>query len=931
MPASEDSRVFLLVLLILWMIVTPDSGSSNGFVSTPGIIAARVRRQRAAHGVLNSTKWGDFSPTSDTTPLVGDPGRYLNLTGFRQQDGLAWSDLEKFRETCRRWSTDVFYPTDFPQTDVDVDNGSERWGDWERGLKEDHAIWQNVTGTVHGEWVRRDPEVHRYAHDYNLSDIAPGLNWPGPGHEWGRNITGSHGKVVLRLEEDDDKPNDATKNGKDGEVGVVEGDGGWAREAAAVLTMQDEASGGSSWQMRVHGVHWPLQGALLLTTTSEKYAGIFGLPHLSPGPRFFETSQSLLNETIDKILRKKERSWIVNDGRNPWTSDAGDGPGEGNSPSPQCEYVIYLQVHPFSTQSLGDDVNPLLDPRAHSRWRSRMGIPAEGGEKAIVGVVEDELRNPTGAPIKEIPELRMSMVAWSPDCGFYLESKGPPSFSGYEGHRHLMGVKEEVQIYRIKMWILAMAAIVMGQIYLLKGQMRESSTPSTIGRVSFYTACMMLLADGLCFMGAVTLTLAGTHTFYPSLVLTFATFISMTVSGAFLADVWRIQEPERRNREPPTTRTRPTPAQTPMPAAQAAAAAAIQRDMPVIVPSDQDVDAEIAENTAAAAAAAATPILPPPATAPTTTTPSPTPSRGSVTTFQTITGRLVFVGIVITFLSLLATTWPTSIRSCYCNLIAFLYLSLWVPQIWRNVQRNSRRAYAWRFMIGQSVLRPLPIAYFYLLEDNILLAEPDWMSVLGLAGWLWTQLWILAFQDVLGPRYGIPKGWTAEAWDYHPVLREDNLEAGGLPIGLTSGEEPTSPTTLGRIRSDSLLGEATTAGFSGGTGGTAGDHGGGSGGGGARRREREKERERRGMHTRSIDCAICREVLEVPVISAGGGGGGGTAEGSSAAVDRGVAGVLARRAYMVTPCRHIFHTKCLEGWMRFRLQCPICREELPPL
>ena len=44
-----------------------------------------------------------------------------------------------------------------------------------------------------------------------------------------------------------------------------------------------------------------------------------------------------------------------------------------------------------------------------------------------------------------------------------------------------------------------------------------------------------------------------------------------------------------------------------------------------------------------------------------------------------------------------------------------------------------------------------------------------------------------------------------------------------------------------------------------------------------------------------------------------------------------VANVFARRLYMVTPCRHIFHTACLEGWMRFRLQCPICREELPPI
>jgi len=64
------------------------------------------------------------------------------------------------------------------------------------------------------------------------------------------------------------------------------------------------------------------------------------------------------------------------------------------------------------------------------------------------------------------------------------------------------------------------------------------------------------------------------------------------------------------------------------------------------------------------------------------------------------------------------------------------------------------------------------------------------------------------------------------------------------------------------------------------------------------------------------------QVLEVPVVGAG--------EDASANAG-GVAAMLARRLYMVTPCRHVFHSTCLEGWMRFRLQCPICRENLPPL
>ncbi|KAJ3128058.1 hypothetical protein HK098_005270 [Nowakowskiella sp. JEL0407] len=35
--------------------------------------------------------------------------------------------------------------------------------------------------------------------------------------------------------------------------------------------------------------------------------------------------------------------------------------------------------------------------------------------------------------------------------------------------------------------------------------------------------------------------------------------------------------------------------------------------------------------------------------------------------------------------------------------------------------------------------------------------------------------------------------------------------------------------------------------------------------------------------------------------------------------------------YMITPCEHLFHTACLEKWMEIKLECPVCRTELPPL
>ncbi|CDW89330.1 ring-finger-containing ubiquitin ligase [Stylonychia lemnae] len=34
--------------------------------------------------------------------------------------------------------------------------------------------------------------------------------------------------------------------------------------------------------------------------------------------------------------------------------------------------------------------------------------------------------------------------------------------------------------------------------------------------------------------------------------------------------------------------------------------------------------------------------------------------------------------------------------------------------------------------------------------------------------------------------------------------------------------------------------------------------------------------------------------------------------------------------YMQTPCNHKFHAKCLQSWMKIKLECPVCRKVLPP-
>ncbi|KAK1672522.1 hypothetical protein BDP55DRAFT_672597 [Colletotrichum godetiae] len=855
MPSSyRDPRLVFLALAfigVFWILLSPGNGGASLF-SASDLAIQRLRRHQHALDLLNTSAYGDFTPRENGTS-EGLLPRSLNLTGFRPKDGFAWDDLERFRERCLEWSHNAIPPV----------GGVNLWD-----IGEGEPVWQNATGAVKGTWIRREATSRREWTNYNLSAITPSLHWSGTQSEWARNITGDEGKILMDLV-------DTGKHGREldyrSDVEDDEGpsSGGKVRSAKASITIEDVKGSGVNWEMRLHGVQWPRQGTILLTTTSEKFDGIFGLPHLAPSLDFFQSSQRLLNLTLAEVLRRKEKE-VFNDGVMPWTSDLSNPPDTLN-PTPHCEYIMYAQVHP-------PDRN-FLDMKGFH--------PTREGMARIISDIEQELRFPEGAPIRGVPELQLSAVLWSPDCAFFLETKGPPDFAPVDG-QHLQGMKTEIIYHKIRVWILLFAMVILTQALLLKQQMKESATPSTMGRISYSTISMMAMVDGGIFAAASMWALDASITYLESLSLLFSAFLSMSLGGFFLAEIHKVQEPENRRRaEREQQNTNNDSPHTPATPPQDLEADSLPRPVtagprrrapspPIIIPSDQDIDAEIAD---AASGAAAVP----------TAGTGGGHRIGPEVTFQSVIFRFAMTVSLILLVSIASTSWYPRVRNFFVNSVALVYFSFWVPQIHRNILRNCRRALTWQFVIGQSVLRLLPFAYFYVYENNFLFAETDRRAFLAFCAWLWIQLWVLAFQYVLGPRFGIPKSWTPDAWDYHPILREDGVEAGGLPIGLLS--EPGSPS-LERARSGSGGGEDVRDKKSGG-----------------------------GSNLRAIDCAICREVLEVPVMRAG-------EEDPTAG---GVVGVFTRRNYMVTPCRHIFHSACLEGWMRFRLQCPICREELPPL
>ncbi|KAL4809425.1 hypothetical protein BDV18DRAFT_132046 [Aspergillus unguis] len=798
---------FFFFLVVFYLLLS--SQSHSPLISQDREHQRELERERNALRLLNESRYGDFDPHAD---------KWLPFIGARKNDSYDWGLLETAQDRARYHLRSAF-------ADAGLDPPSE--------LK-DHAasgalnlsqlampVYHNSTGILRGDWVRRKLEDNRP----QLNTTAIVLEHEYFTHEFGQNITGDSGAFYINVHE-----------GGGEELQLPQGH---VREIRATLAVETDEYWGNTWYISLYGVHFPATGGVILTTTSEKFRGVFTLPHLAMSADSYEISHQLLLQSLsDTIAEKQNRPPTLF----PWSSLVGTEQVE--FPSPKCEHIVYLQQHPVTIEGyLADQV--------------------------VIEHMEQELRYPTGAPIPSPPQMVMSAVVYSPDCGYILETKGAPDYPPTDP-LYLRGPKSEQYAKYAARLVFLVAGAFVGQITLLMRQIKDASTPSTRSRISFYTICLMAYGDAFVLV-FILLELYPAISFLVMATLSFFGFLSVSyIAMKFMIEIWAIQAPERRDQSRRSSPPAPSPRPSGLPLPATAARVRDSGATPIILTPDQDPPEEEGEETA-------------------------TPNRTPVPTAQetrsdvgAMYARFYFVLFVLMILSIWSFLWPNRLGAWYARALGFIYLSFWVPQIYRNVIRNCRKALRWDFVVGESCLRLFPFIYFLTVRENVLFVRPDGKSALALVGWVWIQVWLLASQDILGPRFFVPRGWAPPAYDYHPILRDapesgSDLESGGvLPLGALRAD--------GR---DSIDGKDEE-------------------------RPRNKDRKKA-----VFDCAICMQDIEVPVLAALAAGGSSVTDGATS--------LLTRRTYMVTPCRHIFHSGCLESWMKLRLQCPICRESIPPV
>lgn len=249
--------------------------------------------------------------------------------------------------------------------------------------------------------------------------------------------------------------------------------------------------------------------------------------------------------------------------------------------------------------------------------------------------------------------------------------------------------------------------------------------------------------------------------------------------------------------------------------------------------------------------------------------------------------------------------------------IYFLVLySFWVPQIVLNVITQAKTPLHKHYIYGMSASRLVAPLYIFCIKNNFLReVYPDvpYDPVLGqlLILWVAFQASILMAQGKYGTRFMIPPCFLPPKFDYSRPIPASMLPPGALEMHTDPMEDDTRVVSSDHSKRDSEV-EVVKNGS---------DH-----------------------HTTSVTTRMRRAASNSPAVSGSGAAGTTTTttvvETPSPRPSRptldccicyDAIDVRDRQGYMLAPCDHLFHRSCLVQWMDVKMECPICRSDLPAL
>ena len=433
----------------------------------------------------------------------------------------------------------------------------------------------------------------------------------------------------------------------------------------------------------------------------------------------------------------------------------------------------------------------------------------------------------------------------------------------------IQGEKYETYWNRLRVIVVYGIVLLFLQMVLLAKQMKDTNTPSLLSKISFQSVIMLIVVDGTIWTASFV------SSFVEELSLPFiaVSFLSFALTSMYemryMVEIYKAQLPEGE----------------------------VDAQVREVIQANTNNNVNGALFTNSDGSFVSTPRLPqePDQLPLPVTTAQPQQSERALA--GSLYTRVYFFLIVFIIVSIIVSSWPAPFRTIYEYTVVFGLYSLWVPQIYRNVTRGYRKSFLWSFVVGTSIIRLVPFYYLFSTEANILSHHTDDRFALFITGWVGFQVLLLFVQSFWGPRVFIPNGVLPKLYDYHPVLyysSDGDDESDLQNLIRTSGQQhvPTSTTKSPKN---------------------------------GKKQKVDDDENPTGVKRPSVDCAICMMPVELVLVPRK------LLMASSNRLVSSAGLILARRRYVVTPCQHVFHTGCMDKWMRSRLQCPICRNPLPPL
>ncbi|KAA1098395.1 hypothetical protein PGT21_034606 [Puccinia graminis f. sp. tritici] len=420
------------------------------------------------------------------------------------------------------------------------------------------------------------------------------------------------------------------------------------------------------------------------------------------------------------------------------------------------------------------------------------------------------------------------------------------------------------------------AGLVLGlQCWLLVWQMDSRQSPSSLSRMSYFSLVAQIIMDAWTFSSHLTLAVVTNNSSTETLLVpAFFACLNAILFGMRYGALIRIHEP--------------SPTVDPANRSQAPVEDShIGRDTDYVqVPTTDLVDPPNVEPSPA-------PALPP----------RQSRFRSLLNALKSLLAHrpLVLISIVAIFLLIV----PFLLYSWQPLVLSILF-SYWIPQIVHNVQHGtSRRGLRKRYVLGTTLCRLFLPLYIWGCPNNVLFVTANpWIWMIAL--YSLSQAMILILQDYLGARFFL-LGFCFSyepMWDYHPVKlpTKVDLEQGG---SVSNGEKmPECVICFEPI--DVLPSSPTSSTVS------SLDH----------QQSLHNHHHRQSSHD-SSESPLLRHIPSTTFASSA-----FPFSSSSSDVHH---SLFSRWSYMVPPCHHIAHTKCLEGWLAIKSECPVCRRPLPPI